>query len=284
MAVNFSLSGLSITPLIQEMPFLVKYAASSAINDTAFDFRKRVNNEISKKVHMPRKITRTAGFVFRRANKDKLQAEVGLKDFLPKGTAPDLFLRPLIYGGDRNAKRAEKGLVRAGKLRPGQRLIFINENAPELADTSGDIRGSKMVQILSSIQGFAEQGFRANIKNINRAAYFLVNGQTTEDNLHPGIYKWTDKKNKKFKMVFLITDAPFSYRKKIRYFEQSRKAAEKTFPVQFVTRFRRMANKRVKTFNLTGEKILTSSQRGFKIRALQRNANTFNDGSSLGLR
>ena len=256
--VQFNISATSTKPLIEKFPYLFRYAASSALNDTAFDAKKRLAEHAKRVFKTPRNVTINAGFVFDRASAENLRARFGLKDFLPKGTAPDVYLRPQIYGGTRAQKRFEKTIIRKFPSF-GKTTYFVPATQnKEFLDKTGDLRGSVVTQMLSHLQAFGEQGYKGNIKNPKRALYFPVIHRGDYGMLAPGIYKRDAIGSENFKAVVYAVKRQPQYRKRFFYFETVEKAARMTFPVSFSRRFQAMARKRIREYNLVSG---TSSSR-----------------------
>lgn len=258
MAVTFNISASSTKPLIQKFPYLFRYAVSTALNDTAFDAKKRLAEHAKRVFNNPRPVTINAGYVYNRSTPETLQAKVGLKDFLPKGTDPEIYLRPQIYGGGRAQKRFEKALI---KKFPsfGRTTYFVPAmQNKEFLDRYGDLRGSVVTQMLSHLQAFGEQGYKGNIKNPKKALYFPVIRRGDYGMLAPGIYKRDAVGSENFKAVVYAAKREPQYRKRFFYFETVEKAARLTFPVSFSRRFQAMARKRIREYNLVSG---TSSSR-----------------------
>lgn len=252
--VEFGISAISTKPLIEKFPYLFQYAASTAINDAAFDAKKRLANQAKQAFKNPKPTTINAGYVYTKSTPQTLRARFGLKDFLPKGTAPDVYLRPQIYGGLRREKRMEKVLIRAGVMPKGTYFIPVSKT---IMDQYGQMRGSTITAMLSHLQAFGEQGYRANIKNPRRSMYFAVKYRGDMGILSPGVYRWINKKNDEFELVGLFVSKDPTYRKRFYYFETVEKAVRMTFPTSFSRRFQAMARKRIREFNLQSGKTST---------------------------
>jgi len=249
--VEFNISSTSTKHLIEQYPFLIRYAASVAVNDVAFDAKKRLATQAKRVFNNPRPMSINAGFVYTKSTPKTLQALFGLKDFLPKGTAPDVYLKPQIYGGSRGHKRFEKAIIRKF---PGfgRNTFFVpaTQNR-QFLDSRGDLRGSVVTQMLSHLQAFGEQGYKGNIKNPKRALYFPVMRLGDYGMLPPGIYKRDAIGSENFEaVVFAIRSEP-RYQKRFYYFEAVEKSAREKFPTSFTRRFSRMAAKKVREFNIT---------------------------------
>ncbi|MBB6319258.1 hypothetical protein [Paraburkholderia tropica] len=133
------------------------------------------------------------------ASPTKLVATVGFKDEAFKGTPATKYLLPQVDGGGRNVKRMEAALRRIGLMRGDQ---FAMPGRGATLDAYGNVARSQVVQVMSYLQAFGEQGYRANMTQKRRDAlargrkgsigfsYFaLVN---REGKLPPGIYKRTN--------------------------------------------------------------------------------------------
>jgi len=263
MAVKFNISASSTKPLIDKFPYLFKYAVSTALNDTAFDAKKRLAEHAKRVFNNPRPMTINSGYVYNKSTPETLRAKIGLKDFLPKGTDPEIYLRPQIYGGGRAQKRFEKALIRKFPAF-GRSAYFVPAmQNTEFLDRYGDLRGSLVTQMLSHLQAFPEQGYKGNIKNPKKALYFPVIRRGDYGMLHPGIYKRDALGSENFKAVVYAVKKEPQYRKRFFYFETVEKSARLTFPVSFSRRFQAMALKRIREYNLA-----TKSSRSTIVRPL----------------
>jgi hypothetical protein len=204
---------------------------------------------------------------------------------VPKaGTAPDIYLRRQIIGGERQHKRFERALIRRFP-QFGLNTFFVpaRQNTSFL-DNYGQLRGGIVTQMLSQLQAFPEQGYRANIKNPDKALYFPVFHKGDYGMLPPGIYKRDALGSENFEaVVFAVRQAP-RYSKRYYYFETVEKAARITFGPSFSRRFQRMAAKQVREFNLTNQAVLRRRQVGKRITDIQASPSSFTPGASLALR
>jgi len=283
MAVEFNIGHTSTAPLIRQFPFMFRYAISSALNDTAFDVRKRWRDQMKRVFNNPRPYTYNSGRVMRRATKDNLSVLVGLEDTAGKGTAPDRYLAPQIYGGVRNHKRFEKAILRKFP-QFGMNTFFVPAKGNRsILDSKGDLRSGFVTQMLAHLQAFSEQGYRANIKNPKRSLYFPIYRRGDFANLPPGIYKRDSIGSKTFEAVLIAVRQP-QYRKRFRYFESVTKSIKVKFLPSFSRRFQRMAAKQTQEFNLTNEAVLRRRQVAGRIRNIQSTPTAFRPGASLVLR
>ena len=286
MTVEFDLRRTSTLPLLQKYPYLYRYAAANAVNDVAFDSKARLN-EHAKRVFMnPRPFTTKAGIVSYKAKIDTLQAKIGLKDRddTPKaGTSPAVYLRRQILGGERAHKRFESALIRRfPQFGKGTFFVPARQNK-DFLDQYGDLRGGVVTQMLSQLQAFPEQGYRANIKDKNKALYFPVFHKGDYGLLPPGIYKRDALGSENFQAVVFATRKAPRYRKRYYYHETVAKSARITFGPSFSRRLQKMAAKQTKEFNLTGDKIIRSYQRPGAIARLKSTPKSFGVGAFLTL-
>ena len=263
MTVEFRLNHMSTAPLIRQFPSYFRSILNHSINDVAFQARRDLGSHASRVFRNPRNLTKNAGEVVQKSEPDTLQAKIGLRDFVGKGTAPEVYLRPQIYGGFRGQNRFEQALIRRiPQFGSYARFVPASQNK-EFLDPAGMVKGSVIVQMLSHLQAFGEQGYKANIKNPKRALYFAVPYRSQEFGmLHPGVYKRDAIGSDFFKaVVYAVTLTP-QYQKRFFYFETVEKTIRKVFPMSFARRYQRVAkSKLVRTYNLTQEKILTRAQR-----------------------
>jgi hypothetical protein len=140
------------------------------------------------------------------AKRDALRAVIEPAYMGGKGVDPQNVLRAEVFGGPRKLKRSEVALQRIGVLQPG--FITVPGQACPL-DDFGNIKGSFLVQLLSYLQAFGEQGYRANMtdkrkrrlakygksergfRTINGVEYFVSHGRLrggVGSWLHPGIW------------------------------------------------------------------------------------------------
>ena len=140
----------------------IRSAAADAINDVAFKVRK------AYQVELERVFDRVTPYIknsirVERATESNLQAMVQPTYLGGKGIDPSKVLLAEVQGGARRDKRSEVALRRAGILPPGYITTIPRDPFPGSDDGRGNIRGPFMVQLLSYLQAFGEQGYRANM-------------------------------------------------------------------------------------------------------------------------
>lgn len=112
---------------------------------------------------------------------------IWLEESPGKGIPAAKFLSAEITGGPRKPKRFELALQAKG-LMPTGTYAVPGRQAP--LDAYGNVPGSFIVRMLSDLQAFGEQGYRANRRGKRRGArksnYFFVPPKGSH--LRPGIY------------------------------------------------------------------------------------------------
>lgn len=140
-------------------PVRMAKATSTALTRTA----KVAQQEIQKA--MPRVFDRPTPFTIKSvmiepATASRLESRVFIRDEAFKGTAPVNYLSPQAHGGARKQKRFERQLQSAGLLPHG--MFAVPGRAAKL-DSYGNWDRGQIVQVLSYLQAFGEQGYRSNM-------------------------------------------------------------------------------------------------------------------------
>ena len=127
------------------------------------------------------------------------------------GVDPQDVLQAQEFGGRRRDKRSEVILRRAGILPSGMQTAIPKTPYPGSDDGRGNLRGPFLVQLISYLQAFGEQGYRANMTDKRRARlrnqqgigsiaakkvykttlgrrYFVSYGRVRSQHLPPGIW------------------------------------------------------------------------------------------------
>lgn len=116
------------------------------------------------------------------------------------GVDPQDVLQAQAEGGRRRDKRSEVILRRAGILPNGMQTSIPKTPYPGSDDGRGNLRGPFLVQLISYLQAFGEQGYRANMtarrkRNLQRGTakqvgrrYFVSYGRLRGHHLAAGIF------------------------------------------------------------------------------------------------
>ncbi len=183
-----------------------RVAYANAINDTGFMVRRAMQAELGKFDRVTPFIHKSPKLVA--ATPAKLTARI-----LPTldsrnlpttggkvGVDPQDVLQAQAGGGRRRDKRSEVILRRAGILPNGMQTSIPKTPYPGSDDGRGNLRGPFLVQLISYLQAFGEQGYRANMtarrkRNLQRGTakqvgrrYFVSYGRLRGHHLAAGIW------------------------------------------------------------------------------------------------
>ena len=183
-----------------------RVAYANAINDTGFMVRRAMQAELGKFDRVTPFIHKSPKLVA--ATPAKLTARI-----LPTldsrnlpttggkvGVDPQDVLQAQAEGGRRRDKRSEVILRRAGILPNGMQTSIPKTPYPGSDDGRGNLRGPFLVQLISYLQAFGEQGYRANMtarrkRNLQRGTakqvgrrYFVSYGRLRGHHLAAGIW------------------------------------------------------------------------------------------------
>jgi sarcosine oxidase delta subunit len=166
---------------------------ASAVNDVAYDFREAMRGEFTIRFDRPTPFTMNSVLVSKKAQvyESSPFAVVKLRDEAAKGTPPVKYLEPGVRGGRRRLKGHERALARIGLLYPGEYAV---PAGGARIDAYGNISSGQIVQILSQMRAFGEQGYDANATRSKRskakrqaAPYFYV--RVNRGGLRRGIWQ-----------------------------------------------------------------------------------------------
>lgn len=226
------------------------YAASVALNRVAVAAHQAVNEQILRVFDRPTPYTQRALRVIR-ATKENLTARVDFREGAGKGTAADRYLGPQVYGGGRRKKRMELALGRVG---PGG--YYVPGAGAEL-DAYGNISRGQIVRMMSYLQAFGEQGYRANAtarsrartakvgrseagyRRINGVVYFVSRGKGTmsgnrEQRLPAGVWRKSGTHGADVKPVLLAVENP-SYTPRLPFYETVEQVYGERFDAEYST-------------------------------------------------
>lgn len=212
-------------------------ATISALNATGDQILKALKDQMIKDFDRPtpytlNSLTRT------KAKAGKLYVTILPKDWAAgKGTEADKYLKPEIYGGDRNVKRFELALRRK-RILPFDMYAVPGSGAT--LDAYGNMSRGQIVQILSFFGGAEKSaGYTANMTEKGKARLakgsrkrgrgfeYFVARPGNKHNLHPGIYQrfiFAWGKANEVKAVLIFVKKPV-YRKRYRWGELASETA-----------------------------------------------------------
>lgn len=187
----------------QQLPF----ARSLAANQAAFETFKTMRVATGLIVQQPTPFTVSA-IRYRKGTKASPAAEVYISGDAAKGTAPSKYLT-ITRGGIRGQRRSERLLARSGLI--GRDEAWIPAAGLTL-NAYGNPPAAKIIQALSGIKAFGEEGFSANLtgrsrargRRRGRAEYFWSHG----DRLPRGIWERYGPGRRLLRPVLLIVKLP----------------------------------------------------------------------------
>ena len=228
-----------VNPLINRLDALkavqVPFAASLAINRLAKGAKASQQQGMRDKFRDPVPFTLNSIYI-KSSTKANLQAEIGLKEFAPKGNAASDYLLPQIKGGPAYATRFQKALRIKGILAPNEFAIPTQSDYLKL-NKYGNVRPSQYSEILYGLEAFRDSSaftYRKNAKKKKSAQYFAkTTAQYSGGNFYPGIYL-ADKRARKNKesALFWITRTP-QYAAKYPFVEIGASYARKNWDKEF---------------------------------------------------
>lgn len=228
------------------------YAAQEAANRTAAEVQYQWQRLIRTQLDAPVRLTLNSVFMrkarYTRAGDGTRKteaAEVWIRDEGVKGTAPARYLLPQVEGGTGHDRGIDRGLRRAGYLRPGEYAIPNPDST--LIDANGNVRNGVVQQILSqlgaqfdpltneSADAKRARNSKARGKSIKQARnrrFFARSRHAQADgrlqHLTPGIYLRDGLHD--LTKVYNFTGRPSRYRARLDLFGAARKAWESVFP------------------------------------------------------
>lgn len=193
------------------------------------------------------------------ASVDKLSARVAVKDRTGnKGTLPEDYLFPQVYGGPRKEKRFERAMRYAGLLAPGMSVVLGRDAPANLVDSYGNLRYGEMQRILTATKSNFDPaqnktGSAKSRKNARSAPYFaggldrisMRGGEMVRQRgaMQPGIYRRTGVGKEIVPVLVFVTKRP-SYSQRLDFEDIARTAAQRDFEPIFM-RLLRAAEARI---------------------------------------
>lgn len=230
----------------KQMPF----ALAKALTKTAQDVQSAEVKVMQSSLDRPTPYTLRSLYV-KPATKQDLSSMVYFKDksSAGKGNPAANYIMPQVQGGKRNLKRFESALRRIGVLPKG---MYVAPGSACPLDAYGNIPASFIVQILSYMRAFGEQGYKANITDKRKAAlakgskrkqgfeYFVSYGKGTwsgRQHLPPGIWKRIGfAQGSAIKPIMMFVKDP-SYSKRFPFYETAQKVIDQKLMDNFYKAF-----------------------------------------------
>ncbi|MDY4296830.1 MULTISPECIES: hypothetical protein [unclassified Xanthomonas] len=214
-----------------QMPF----ALMQACNATAFEVREAWKRKAPQVFDRPTPMTVNAA-MYRKATKDRLYAEIFLRDEAFKGTPPSKYLLAEVAGGQRRVKGFE-ALLQAKGLMPRGEFAVTGRGAA--TDQYGNVRGSQITAILSQLSAQRDayqnqsdvSAKRRRAKRKRGGNYFVV--MKKRGRLRPGIYERIDTGfGSAVRSIFVFTRRA-TYRPRYDIFGLAQRTWEKLMPFYF---------------------------------------------------
>ncbi len=215
----------------------IPFATAKALTMTAKAVQREIDAEIKRVFDRPTPYTQRATFV-RTATKQRLFAEVKLKDESFKGNPAVRYLQAQVEGGPRKHKGFEKLLIRAGVMPAGWYAV---PGAAAPLDAYGNIAGGTITRILSQVQASRDPLANASARSRKRKAkvrggrYFAVMpGRERTKHLKPGIYERIGFGfGSAIKPVLIYVQRAPKYRKRLQFYRIADQVARMRFPIEF---------------------------------------------------
>lgn len=221
-----------------------KEAYAKALNDTGFQVRRQMQAALRDSFDRVTPWVERSPKVFK-ATADKLSVSIAPTTSSTNapskggkaGVDPQDVLQAQEFGGRRRDKRSEAALRRAGILPAGMQTAIPRDPFPGSDDGRGNLRGAFLQQLLSYLQAYSEQGYRANMTDKRKAKlrnqqgigniaakkvykttlgvrYFVSYGRMRGHHLAPGIWAAKGTHDVDVKPVLMFVRTP-TYRPRI---------------------------------------------------------------------
>lgn len=209
----------------------IPVATVLALNQTAYDLRDRLRQEMEQVFDRPTRYTLNSLKVFP-ASRNKLEARVWMKDESVKAEPATRWLSPEIFGGPRLNKRLERQL-RERNILPESKYVVPGAGAK--LDSHGNISRGQVTKAMSGIGGFTQVGYNANATDSARSAkkgyaqrYFVI-----QRNREPiGIAERTGRGRDKMQIILAFVGKP-EYRKALHFYEVADAYVAEQLPKRF---------------------------------------------------
>ena len=209
------------------------FAVMQACNATAVGIREQWAETAPRVFDRPTAMTRRAA-QYRKATKQKLYAEIFLRDEAVNGTPPAKYLLPEVEGGERRKKGFEILLQQKGAMPAG---MFAVAGKGAQLDQHGNVRAGKVSQVLSQLgarQDKYQNQTEASAKRRRRRGggeLFVLKDK--RGRLLPGIYeRYKFGAASIVRSIFIFTRKA-SYKPRYNIFGLAQRAWDKLMPFHF---------------------------------------------------
>jgi hypothetical protein len=223
----------------------IPFATAYALTKTAEAAKVDVEREIVKVFDAPTPYTQRAVFI-RPAQKNRLVAQVKLKDQSVKGIPAVRYLIHHIEGTQRQRKGFEEQLIRNGVMPPNMYAIP-TKNAP--MDRYGNVPRGIINRILSQLQAQrdstanesaeSKRRYLARRRKRNERYFVAYPGRAKTAHLTPGIWERVEFGfGGSIRPVFVFTNTAPKYSKRFRFYETVERSIAQNLRAKFEEGFR----------------------------------------------
>jgi hypothetical protein len=233
--INIQLTGLKETQArLAAQAKQVNYAASRAINTTAFGISARLKTDMASTFKGGATAYTLRAFSVTKADKTSLTAEVNLRTDTPEGGTPYAkALAHLFTGGQRKYKKIE-GWLRSRGILPAGYNIAPGAGMP--LDSYGNMRRNALTEMLGVI-GTQRTNLRVfrrtGAGKAQKAVGYFVALPGDRSKKHPGIYKRIETGSSSALSPMVLFIAPGAYRQFINLERVGNEVVSKTFAPAF---------------------------------------------------
>lgn len=199
--------------LQKQLPF----AASVALNNVAFRIRAEEHAQMANVFDRPTRLTLSSVLVSK-ATKRAPVAQVFIRDEAAKGTPPEKYLKPAVFGATRNEKRFERALRYAGIL-PAGMYVVPGEGAK--LNKHGNITAGTFTKILSQLKASfdpmqnASSSARSSAKRGATKGYFVAKIEGTL-----GVWERVGyKRRRSVRPILIFVNSKPNYRKRFPFYK-----------------------------------------------------------------
>lgn len=213
------------------------FAKALTMTRTAVAARDDVSGQLATVFDAPTRFT-VNSLKARPATKARPVAEVGFRDFAPKGTPAAKYLQPEVKGGPRRHKGFEQLLIRAGVMRRDEYAVPAR-GFP--LDAAGNLPQGIVTRMLANLRASRDGTANTTARSARRAArrkaatYFVPR----RGGLARGVF---ERKGDQVRAVLIFVRAP-TYRPRFQFDRLVERSARRHLPVIFRAVFAEVAAK-----------------------------------------
>ncbi|WP_346839814.1 hypothetical protein [Microbulbifer sp. SAOS-129_SWC] len=229
--LNITFDGSAFDKASAEIQRQLPYAGARALNSVAFRIRGEEHAAIGRVFDSPTRLTRNAVLV-NKADKRKGNAQVYIRDEASKGTPPEKYLAPAVFGGKRNEKRFERAIRYAHLWYRGERLpsnMYVVPGEAAKLNKHGNITAATYMRILSQVKANLDDKQNATNSRRSRAkrgatkGYFLGKIEGTW-----GIWQRVGyKRRRSVRPILIFVSKVPNYRKRFPFYKIAQGVADR---------------------------------------------------------